>query len=335
MSETAQTLPETLASSADSLSDLLSTMNLAGTVMFRAEFREPWSVMTPDSVQLARMLPVRSRHIIPFHVIAAGSCWISLPGHPSVRLAEGDAVLLPYGHSHELKGDDEIPIVPIGGLLPAMPWNSRCVVRYGGAGAFTSIVCGYVQCDELLFHPVLRHLPALLHVSPDGTSADAWLASTIRHTAAEATHALPGSRSMLPRLTELLFVEVLRKHMLGLSANEVGWFAAFKDPVAGAALRRLHAEPLREWSVEHLARDIGVSRTVLAKRFKDFLAQPPMQYLAGWRLQLDAQRMKSSDLPMKTIADQSGYESEPAFNRAFKRLFGLPPGTWRKQQVQH
>ena len=333
MSETAQSLPETLPS-ADALSDLLSAMHLAGSVLFRAEFREPWSVMSPDSVQLSGLLPVRSRHVIPFHVIASGSCRLVLPGQPPVRLVEGDAVLLPYGHAHELKGEADIPIIPIGGLLPTLPWTNPCVVRYGGAGALTSIICGYVQCDELLFHPVLRHLPALLHVSPDGTPADAWLASTIRHTATEAIRALPGSRSMLPRLTELMFVEILRKHMLGLSANEVGWFAAFKDPVAGAALRRLHAEPLRDWSVERLAGDIGVSRTVLAKRFKHFLAQPPMQYLAGWRLQLAAQEMKSSGLPMKTIAVRSGYESEPAFNRAFKRQFGLPPGVWRKQQMQ-
>lgn len=333
MSGTAQTLPETLPPSADSLSDLLSAMHLAGSVLFRAEFREPWSVLSPDSGQLAGLLPIRSRHIIPFHVIASGTCWLVLPGRRPVRLAEGDAVLLPYGDGHELKGDAEIPIIPIGGLLPTLPWSSPCVVRYGGGGPLTSIICGFVQCDELLFHPVLRHLPTLLHVSPEATPADAWLASTIRHTATEATHALPGSRSMLPRLTELMFVEILRKHMLGLSADEVGWFAAFKDPVAGAALRRLHADPLRDWSVDGLAGEIGVSRTVLAKRFKHFLAQPPMQYLAGWRLQLAAQQMKSSDLPMKSIADRSGYESEAAFNRAFKRQFGLPPGAWRRQQV--
>ena len=335
MSETAQTLPETLAPSGDALSDMLSGMHLAGTVLFRAECREPWSVTTPDPTQIAGMLAFRSRHIVPFHVVASGSCRIVMAGRAPVELAEGDAVLLPYGDGHELMGSEDIPSIPLGGLLPTLPWSSPCVLRHGGSGSVTKIICGFVQCDELLFHPVLRHLPALLHVSPDATPADAWLASTIRHTAAEALHGLPGSRNMLPRLTELMFVEILRKHMVRLSANEIGWFAAFKDSVAGAALRRLHAEPLREWSVERLASDIGVSRTVLGKRFKHFLGQPPMQYLAGWRLQLAAQQMKSSSLPMKSIADRSGYESEPAFNRAFKRHFGLPPGAWRKQQAAH
>ena len=139
---------------------------------------------------------------------------------------------------------------------------------------------------------------------------------------------------MLPRLTELMFVETLRKHMQGLSADEVGWFAAFNDPVVGAALKCLHAAPFHDWSVESLAQNVGASRTVLAERFKHFLDQPPMQYLAHWRLQLAAQHLKSSDLPMKAIADQTGYESEAAFSRAFKRHFGLPPGDWRRRQTQ-
>ena len=145
---------------------------------------------------------------------------------------------------------------------------------------------------------------------------------------------MPGSRSMLPRLTELMFVEILRKFMQGLSADEVGWFAAYNHPVAGAALKLLHAAPFEHWSVESLARRVGVSRTVLAERFKHFLDHPPMQYLARWRLQLVAQDLKTSDLPMKTIAVRAGYESEAAFSRAFKRHFGVPPGDWRRRQAQ-
>lgn len=144
---------------------------------------------------------------------------------------------------------------------------------------------------------------------------------------------MPGSRSMLPRLTELMFVEILRKHMQGLSATEVGWFAAFNDPVVGVALKCLHAAPLYDWSVESLARQVGVSRSVLADRFRHFLEQPPMQYLAGWRLQLAAQQLKSGRLPVKTIADRCGYESEAAFSRAFKRRFGAPPSEWRRRQA--
>ena len=331
MIETPQVLPETPVSS-DLLSDLLNSMHLAGMVLFRTEFREPWSVITPDSCQLARVLPFRTEHIIPFHVIATGGCWLELPERQKVWLREGDVVLLPYGDSHRLGGKETTASVQISQLLPRTSGGEIPVVEYGGGGAVTGIICGFLQCDELLFHPILRHLPVLLHVSPDTTPDDAWLAATIRHTAVEAIRPRPGSRSMLPRLTELMFVEILRKYMHGLSVNEVGWFAAFKDPVIGAALKRLHADPMQDWSVDKLAQQVGVSRTVLAERFKHFLKQPPMQYLSQWRLQLAALHLKSSKLPIKTIADRSGYESEAAFSRAFKRYFGLPPGDWRKQQ---
>jgi len=334
MIEKPQFLSETPRESADLLSDLLGRLHLAGTVLFRAELHEPWSVVTPPSSELAKLLPFRTEHIIPFHVIANGGCWLELPEHEPVWLSDGDAVLLPYGDSNRLGGRDSIPSVPLSQLLPRPPWSDILVIEHGGSGANTRIICGFVQCDELLFHPILRHLPALLHVSPDGAQGDAWLASTIRHTATEASRPMPGTRDMLPRLTELMFVEILRKHLHGLSADAVGLFAAINDPVAGAALKCLHAAPLQDWSVETLARRVGVSRTVLAERFKHFLHQPPMQYLGRWRLLLGAQHLKANDAPIKTIADLSGYESEAAFSRAFKRHFGLSPGDWRRRQAQ-
>ncbi len=334
MTEMPQVLSETPPASADLLSDLLSSMHLVGSVLFRAEFREPWSVITPDCHELAQVLLSRTEHIIPFHVVASGGCWLELPEREPVWLDDGDAVLLPYGQSHCLRGQDVADSVQVAQLLPRPPWGDIPLVEHGGTGATTGVICGFLQCDELLFHPILRHLPALLHVSPDATPADHWLATTIRHTATEASNRLPGSRSMLPRLTELMFVEILRKHMQSLSADEVGWFAAYNHPVVGAALKFLHAAPLQDWSVDSLARRVGVSRTVLAEHFKRFLDQPPMQYLAHWRMQLAAQHLKSSDLPMKAIADQAGYQSEAAFSRAFKRHFGSPPGGWRSRQAQ-
>lgn len=332
MIETPRVMPERLPERVDPLSDLLGSMNLAGTVLFRAEFREPWAVQTPNACQLAGVLPFRTEHVIPFHVVASGGCWLDMPARDPVWLADGDAVLLPHGASHRLRGSVAVEPVPVGRLLPRPPWHDIVVVEHGGSGAGTRVICGFVQCDELLFHPILRNLPALLHVSPNATPSDEWLASTIRRTAAEASRPVPGSRSMLPRLTELMFVEILRKYMQGLSADEAGWFAAFNDPVAGAALRCLHASPMGDWTVPTLAREVGVSRTVLAQRFRRFLEQPPMQYLAGWRLQLAAQHLKSTDLPVKTVADRTGYGSEAAFSRAFKRRFGLSPADWRKRQ---
>jgi len=336
MIETPQVLSETPAPSpprvADLLSDLLDSMHLSGVVFLRTEFQEPWSVVTPDARHLARLLHFRTEHVIPFHVIAQGGCWLGLAGRDPVWLSEGDAVLLPYGDSHSLRGREQTAPVPVAKLLSPPPWTDLPMIRHGGAGATTRLVCGFLQCDEWLFSPILRHLPALIHVSPAAHPGDDWLGATIRHTAQEAGHVQPGTRSMLPRLAELMYVEVLRQHMQGLSADEVGLFAALKDPVAGAALGLLHAAPLEDWSVDRLARRVGVSRTVLATRFKHFLDQPPMQYLTRWRLLLAAQLLKTTDTPLKLIADRSGYESEAAFSRAFRRRFGAPPADWRRQQ---
>lgn len=335
MTETQRVLSETPNdAAADFLPDLLGSMHLSGVVLFRTEFREPWGLVSPDTAQLSRLLPFGTEYIIPFHIVAEGGCWLELKDGQCVWLAAGDAVLLPYGDRHVLRGREEAASVPAEQLLPPPPWRDILLVRQGGIGAATHLICGFLQCDELLFHPVLRHLPALIHVSPGGNPQDEWLASTIRHTAQESSRADPWGRSMLPRLTELMFVEIMRKHMQSLATGEVGWFAAINDPVVGSALKFLHTAPLEDWNVDRLARQVGTSRTALATRFKHFLDQPPMKYLTRWRLQLAAQRLKTSDAPIKGIADQAGYQSEAAFNRAFKRHFGAAPGDWRKRHAR-
>lgn len=334
MTETQRVMSETPnQASTELLSDLLGSMHLSGVVLFSVVFREPWGLVSPAARELSKMLPFHTEHIIPFHIIAEGGCWLELRDSETVWMEAGDAVLLPYGDIHVLHGREAAVNTPAQQLLPPPPWPDILRVKHGGGGGLTHIVCGFVQCDELLFHPVLRHLPALMHVSPGRVPDDEWLASTIRHTAQEASRADSGRRSMLPRLTELMFVEILRQHMQGLSTDEVGWFAAVNDPVVGTALKWLHTAPLEDWSVDRLARCVGVSRTVLAVRFKHFLNMPPMHYLTRWRLQLAAQRLKATDAPMKGIAGQAGYESEAAFSRAFKRHFGFSPADWRRRQI--
>lgn len=326
-------LTESPPDGADPLSDLLAGMHLAGTVLFRAAFAEPWSVLAPSGDQLARILPFQAEHIIPFHLIASGGCRLNLPDGDSLWLGAGDAVLLPNGDAHKLGGRDPANTVHVGELLPPPPWAEPPVIEHGGVGAGTDIVCGFLQCDTVLFQPLLGQLPAVLHVSPASDPGSAWLAGTIRHTIDEVSRPASGSRSMLPRLTELMFLEILRDHLRGLPDDRIGWLSACKDPVAGAALRHLHGAPMQDWSLEDLAWAVGASRSVLTERFRHFLGLPPMRYLAQLRLQVAAQRMRSSDAPIKAIVEEAGYESEAAFGRAFKRCFGAPPGEWRRRQA--
>lgn len=318
--------PATLRAT-DPLSDLLSTVHLSGAVLFRAEFHEPWAIAVCDGTRLARAVPFRTEHVIPFHVIARGSCWLEVRGQRT-WLAAGQAILLPYGDSHILGGRESAPIVPDSSVLPAPPWDGVQFFRHGGTGAVTEVICGFVHCDELLFSPFLRGLPALLHANPAGGAAAQWLETTIGFTEANS-----GARSILPRLCELMFVEVLRSHLEALPAGQVGWFAALNDSVVGPALKWLHSAPREEWTVGRLAHLCGVSRTVLAERFTQLLDQPPMQYLTRWRLQLAAELLKTADSPVKVVAAQAGYESEFAFSRAFKRLFGSAPADWRRRQT--
>lgn len=329
LSETPDTPP---AMGGDLLSLLLDDMHLAGMVLFRAELTEPWAMMTPDAPEMARVLPFPTEHIVPFHLIAEGGSWLEMDSSTPRWLANGDAMLLPYGDEHRLRGRKDADYVPLGALLPPPPWSGVPVVQHGGGGAITHIVCGFLQCDELLFAPILRHLPRLIHVNPVASGDNGWLTTTVRHTADEVLHSRPGSQSMLSRLTELMFVAILREHMRTLSVNGVGWFSAARDPLVGSALRCLHAAPLEGWSVERLARKVGASRTVLANRFKLLVGQPPMQYLMHWRLQLAARQLKTTNTPVKTIAGRIGYDSEAAFSRSFKRRFGAAPADWRKRQ---
>src|SRR5512135_2995969 len=221
MTETQRVLSGTSAS-ADLLSALLGCMHLSGAVLFSATCREPWGLVSPSACELSRVLPFRAERLIPFHIVAEGGCWLALEAGEPAWLQAGDAVLLPYGDVHVLRGREASAQVPATQLLPPPPWPDVLRVEHGGTGGCTHIVCGFLQCDELLFHPLLRHLPALMHVGPGRASCDDWLAETILHTAQEASRAAPGGRSMLSRLVELIFFEILRQHMQALPEGEVG-----------------------------------------------------------------------------------------------------------------
>ncbi len=315
----------------DLLSDLLATVRVSGTVLFRAELREPWGIAIPEACDMRAVLPGRVENVIPFHVAEEGSFWIRAGDGPPVRISAGEAVLLPQGTSHRLGGEEEAPAAPVGAVLPHPPWDEPPVVRHGGTGARARVVCGFVGCEDLLLDPFLRGLPPVLHARPGHDPRSRWLETAIRYTAHEAGRPGPGSRLVLSRLVELMFVEVLRDHMRSADDARVGWLAASGDPVVVRALASIHGAPADAWTVDRLARRVGVSRTVLAEHFARRLGLPPMHYVARWRLQVAANLLRTTSQPLKAVAQQAGYESEAAFGRAFKRHFGSPPAGWRRE----
>ncbi|HEY4163721.1 MAG TPA: AraC family transcriptional regulator [Dongiaceae bacterium] len=328
LTETPTSDPKAPAS--DLLSDLLRVVRLAGSVFWKADFGAPFAVASTGRTIERLLSNARPRHVTAFHLITHGRCWLDRPGHGRIALSQGDIVMLPFGDYHEL-GNGDAPIVPTTELVEAQAKEGVITsMRHGGDGESTTIVCGFVQSGDLFFNPVFRSLPRLFVEHTAGEPVTSLLATTVRQLLTEVDLLRPGSREMLGRMMEMLFFEMLRRYAEQLPLGSIGWLGALADPIVGRALQRLHAEPMRSWTVEQLAAEVGTSRSVLADRFKSILGQPPMQYLAGWRLQLATNLLRDGSRSIAEVAGEVGYESEAAFNRAFKRHLGVPPGAWRE-----
>jgi AraC-like DNA-binding protein len=310
------------------LSDVLSHVRLSGAIFMRGEYGEPWAFETPKAEQLSAMLAQGFERLIPFHAVKSGRAWVDAQGAQHV-LEIGDLAIVSHAHQHRL-GGGPLPkqAVSIKQLIPPLPWTEMPVVRLDGGGERTEIICGYFRCDEPLFNNVLRYLPPVFVVRPQGPAAD-FFAATMNYAASEAV----GVEAVLSaRLPELLLSEALR--LFAESAPEAnGWLAATLDPVVGRALSLLHEDPTREWSVDELAREASTSRSVLTERFSRLLDQSPMQYLTEWRMQLAADLLRSTALKVADIAERIGYGSDAAFSRAFHRHVGMWPAEFRGEKT--
>jgi len=318
----------------DVLSDVLRAVRLTGAIFFDVEARVPWVAHTPPVKDFAHAVMPGSGHVIAFHVLTRGSCWAELVDGsvPPVRLQAGDLVILPIGDEHvfcSVPGMRATPDLsryrrPVNERLP-LP----VVVNEGGGPETCQFVCGYFGCDARPFNPLLEALPRIVH-APVSAETRGWLSSLVRIAVQETEHGSAGGETMLAKLAELMFVEVIRKYIDGLPKDSRGWLSGLRDRHVGAALRLIHARPSGPLTLESLARDVGLSRSVFAERFAHFVGVPPMQYLARWRLQLAAHLLQGNGTSIAAAAAEVGYESEAAFNRAFKKFVGVPPGAWRR-----
>jgi AraC-like DNA-binding protein len=311
----------------DVVSDVLRAIRLSGLVTFHTELTAPWGLSVPPATTLSKVFQLGTRPLIPFHAVAKGSCVSVLNG--AQALEEGDVVMYPHGDAHVLASDAEIAPTPVGGLLPPLADDGLAVVRHGGGGTMTRLVCGFVYCDEAVFNPLSAGLPKVLFGRGKGGTTS--LQGLLSIALSEAAAPRAGSTTLLTRVTELMFVEVLRNFMESLPEGHTGWFAGVRDPFVGRALQRLHAEPDRDWTVDELGRAVGLSRSALVDRFKGLVGEPPMTYLTSWRIQLATQLLRESHASVASIGAQVGYASEAAFNRAFRRIVGMPPAAWRRQ----
>jgi AraC-like DNA-binding protein len=316
----------------DALSEILHAVKLEGAIFYNAELTAPWGVRSPRSCEVAAFLKKGPRHLIIYHLLTGGRARTNVEhGTQTVELVPGDIVVYPHGDAHFLSNGSPSRFVDNGQHLKEVFSRGLGVFRDGGGGETTSLVCGYMVCDQELCKFFLGGLPPVFKVNIRNDAAGHWLEDSIKFSAGEAGANRAGSDAVLTRLSEALFVETLRRYMAELAPERTGWLAGARDPAVGAALAHLHRAPEHPWTIASLADEVGVSRSVLAERFRHYLGEPPITYLARWRLQLGARLLTSTSFSVARISGDVGYESEPAFNRAFKREFGTPPARFRTQ----
>lgn len=333
----------------DVLSDVLRAVRLCGSVFFTADFSSPWALDSPNPDLLAGIVMPEAEHVSLFHILIEGQCRVECGKYAPLAMESGDVVVFPHGHSHTMRSEDSAQTTRLDHVLSQPSPDALPQVSFGGGGRRARFICGYLNCNQR-FAPLFEALPPILIVrrcggygtveAVDGRTrrdvagvpqeSSTWLATTLQFTVNEALAARPGNAAMLGRLTELMFVEIIREYMQQLSPNEHGWLAALGDPHVGKALRLIHENPTRQWTVDGLAHEVATSRSALAVRFTRLLGESPMKYLSGWRMHLAKQMLRDRGDNIQAIAEQVGYESEPAFNRAFKKATGSPPATWRR-----
>lgn len=325
----------------DPLSDLLRSVHLRGATFYYVSFRDDWVAETPGSRTLAEALMPNAEHVMAYHLMLRGDGWATTSGEPPVRFTSGDLVMFPRGDGHVLSSapgmrarrDDSdwqfttrndpkpIAVTYIDGVLrpdEATPVDEASAV----------VVCGFIACDLKPFNPLIEALPRLLHLPAGGVGS--WVAAMLDQAVAESRARRAGSAAVLERVSEMVFVDAARRYLESLPDDAAGWLAALRDRHVGRAIGLLHERPAEAWTVEELGRQVGLSRSALHERFMQLVGQPPMRYLAQWRIQRGARLLREGHATVATIAQEVGYDSEAAFARAFRRLVGQPPAAWRR-----
>jgi AraC-like DNA-binding protein len=336
--------------SQDTLSDLLRTVRLRSALFFDLACAGKWLAEAPGSGDIAAMVMPEVDQVIDFHVVTGGECWIAVEGEAPLRLRHGDIVILPQGDPHVvssapgMRAEPQVdwyqqmkihnrPFRVAQQLMSSMPGPPSCGGEPGkDFEVDTSIVCGFIGCDKRPFNPLLATLPRLLHLPADAGSAVGTQFAQLAAT--ESGSRRPGSEALLERMAEMMFVDAVRRHIDAMPEQSTGWLAGLRDRFVGRALALMHEDPATGWTIEELGRQVGLSRSALHERFVELIGMAPIQYLAQWRMQVASRLLRESQSSVLSIALRTGYESEAAFGRAFKRLVGMPPAAWRRKQGQ-
>jgi AraC-like DNA-binding protein len=321
----------------DPLSDVLRVVKLTGALFFIVDATSPWGVDIPNAKEFASIILPRAQHIVSYHIVLQGSGIASISGHPAVHFAAGDVLVFPHGDPYamlsapgdaaELNSENALDFfrAMAAGKLPFV------ITEGGGGSERAKFVCGFLGCDVRPFNPLLAALPRLMHVRSREHGKGDLLDRLIELTLAETQTRRIGGECLRLRLSELLFIETILRHLATLTAGDTGWLAGLRDPGVGRALALIHERPEHSWTLEGLAREAGMSRSLLAQRFMHLVGMPPMQYLTQWRVQVASRLLTDGISKVGTVGSKVGYASEAAFSRTFKKVAGMPPAQWRER----
>jgi len=316
----------------DVLSAALNSVHMTGAIFYYAECTAPWGFAVPPLHRVAHLLAPGTERLVPYHLVADGKAVVRFEGATrDIPLEAGDVVIIPHGDAHTVSNGSPSTLIDSAASLGKFLGGQLRAMRLGGGGETTTFICGYFGCERHAEALFLAGLPQMIKINVRGDATGEWLESSIRYLVAEADCQRAGQDILLTKMAEALFVQTLRIHMQQLPPEQTGWLAGARDPIVGACLALLHQQPFRRWSLAQLAQEAGASKSVVAERFARFLGAGPLTYLARWRLQLAARLLQTTRKSILQVASEVGYESEAAFNRAFKREFALPPAKYRKR----
>jgi AraC-like DNA-binding protein len=317
----------------DALSEALNAVRMTGAIYYSLECAAPWGFSVPHLRDFANILAPGAERLVAYHLITEGEATVQFGDDEPIPVRAGEILIVPHGDAHTVYRGNPPELIDSGVTLRQYLAGTLSDMRVGQGEEITRFICGYFACERHADRTFLAGLPTMMRINIRGDDSGEWIESSIRHLLSDAAANRPGRSVLLAKASEALFVEALRRYMERLPPEQNGWLAAARDPVVGAGLALMHRQPMRAWTLDSLAAEAGASRSVFADRFSRYLGEPPLAYLARWRLQLALRLLETSRKSVQQVAAEVGYESEAAFNRAFKREFGDPPARYRKRRL--
>ena len=308
----------TIPAFSDPLGETLHLLRLTGTLYCRSELTAPWGIDMPAF-----------EGCMMFHVVTGGHCWLEVEGEEPRLLQQGSLALVPHGHGHCIRSSPTGEVVALFDIPVEQVSDRYEIMRYGGAGELTHLTCGVVRFDHVAGRQLIALLPRVLQIDAWNDEEESWLQSTLRFIDREARELRPGGETVITHLADILIIQAIRSWIDSVPETERGWLMALRDKQVGRALAAIHREPEKDWSVASLAKEVGMSRSGFSARFTNLVGESAKRYLTRWRMQLARIQLQESPASLAVLADRFGYQSEAAFSRAFKREFGVSPGSVR------